>query len=36
VNDDERKAGSRYWRINAKDRDGWRRILKEAEAHLGL
>jgi hypothetical protein len=31
-----RKAGVRNWKIEAKDRDGWRRILEEAKADLGL
>jgi hypothetical protein len=29
-----RKAGVRNWRMEAKDRDGWQRILEEAKAHL--
>jgi hypothetical protein len=35
VNNDMRKAGVRKW-IEAKDGDGWQRILDEANAHLGL
>jgi hypothetical protein len=31
-----KKASHRNWRIAAKDRDGWRSILEEANAHLGL
>jgi hypothetical protein len=33
-NNDVKKAGVRNWRIKAKDRDGWRRILEEAKIHL--
>jgi hypothetical protein len=29
-----RKAGVRNWRMEAKDRDGWQRILEEAKARL--
>jgi hypothetical protein len=28
--------GIRAWRRTAMDRDAWKNILKEAEAHLGL
>jgi hypothetical protein len=34
MDNDMRKAGVRNWRMEAKDRDGWQRILEEAKAHL--
>jgi hypothetical protein len=34
VYNDMRKAGINNWRIKAKDRNGWWRILEEAKAHL--
>ncbi|PSN35334.1 Uncharacterized protein C07A9.10, partial [Blattella germanica] len=33
---DIKKLGVRNWWTVAKDRDSWRRILKEAEARPGL
>jgi hypothetical protein len=34
VDNDMRKAGVRNWRMEAKDRDGWCRILEESKAHI--
>jgi hypothetical protein len=34
VDNDTGKAGVRNWRIKAKERNGWQRILEEAKAHL--
>jgi hypothetical protein len=34
VDNDTRKSDVTDWRIDAKDTDGWRRILEEAKAHL--
>jgi hypothetical protein len=34
VDNDMRKAGVRNWRMEAKDRDGWCRILEESKSHL--
>mgnify|MGYP007063910716 CR=1 FL=1 len=36
VTNDIRKLGIKNWWIAAKDRDLWRRILKEAETRPGL
>jgi hypothetical protein len=34
VENDSREKGVRNWRIEAKDRDVWWRILEEANAYL--
>jgi hypothetical protein len=34
VDNDMRKASVRNWRMEAKERDGWRRILEKATAYL--
>lgn len=36
VEEDLRKMGIRRWKIEAQNRDGWRRIAREAKAHIGL
>jgi len=33
---DAERLGVRYWRIKAKDRDGWRRLLEAAKTLHGL
>ena len=35
VNNEVRRAGVRRCRTDAKDRDGWRRILEVTKAHSG-
>jgi hypothetical protein len=34
VDNDMRKAGVRHWRMEAKDTDGWWRVMEETKAHL--
>jgi hypothetical protein len=34
VENDMRKAGVRNWGLKLRLRDGWRRILEEAKAHV--
>ena len=36
VEEDVGRLGCRNWKILALDREGWRKLLKEAEAHHGL
>jgi hypothetical protein len=36
VEEDLRNIRIRAWRRTALDRDAWKNVLKEAEAHLGL
>jgi len=36
VKEDAAKPGCRNWTVVALDREGWRKLLKEAEAHPGL
>jgi hypothetical protein len=36
VLEDLRKLGGKSWRMVAKDRESWRKVLLEAEAHIGL
>jgi len=36
VSTDLRKMGINEWRYTARDREAWRRIVKEAKTHPGL
>jgi len=36
MKEDAAKLGSRNWAVVALNREGWRKILKQAEAHPGL
>jgi len=36
VKEDAAKLGCRNWTVVALDREGWRKLLKEAEAYPGL
>ena len=36
VKEDAAKLGCRNWTVVALNRKGWRKLLKEAEAHPGL
>jgi hypothetical protein len=36
VMDDARKLGEKNWRNAARNKDGWRKLLKKALAHNGL
>jgi hypothetical protein len=36
VEEDVARLDCRNWKIVALNREGWRKLLKEAEAHLGL
>jgi len=36
VKEDVAKLGCRNWTVAARNRKGWRKLLKEAEAHPGL
>ena len=36
VKEDAAKLGCRNWTVVALNREGWRKLLKEAEAHPGL
>jgi len=36
VSTDLRKMGINEWKDTARDREAWRRIVKEAKAHPGL
>ena len=36
VEEDVARLGCRNWKVVALNREGWRKLLKEAEAHPGL
>ena len=36
VEEDVARLGRRKWKVAALKREGWRKLLKEAETHLGL
>jgi len=36
VKEDAAKLGCRNWTVAARNQKGWRKLLKEAEAHPGL
>ena len=36
VEEDVARLGCRNWKIVALNREGWRKLLREAEAHPGL
>jgi hypothetical protein len=36
VVEDVARLGCRNWKVVALNREGWRKLLKEAEAHPGL
>jgi hypothetical protein len=36
VAEDVARLGCRNWKVVALNREGWRKLLKEAEAHPGL
>jgi len=36
VKEDATKLGCRNWTVAALNREGWRKLLKEAKAHIGL
>jgi hypothetical protein len=36
VLEDLRKLGVKSWWMATKDRESWRKVLREAEAHIGL
>jgi hypothetical protein len=36
VVEDVTRLGCRNWKVVALNREGWRKLLKEAEAHPGL
>jgi hypothetical protein len=36
VVEDVARLGYRNWKVVALNREGWRKILKEAEANLGV
>jgi hypothetical protein len=36
VEEDVARLGYRNWTVVALNREGWRKLLKEAEAHPGL
>jgi hypothetical protein len=36
VEEDVARLRSKNWKVAALNREGWRKLLKEAEAHPGL